>query len=211
MAIVISGNGIDMGGNPVSNASQIDSTVINENGSNVATEVNVNAQIANATKVGTIITFPANITPTGFLECNGALISRTIYADLFAVIGTTYGAGDGSTTFAIPDLRGEFIRGFDNGKGTDSGRTIGSSQSDAYGSHSHTGSTNSTGAHTHTVTGGAGSSTRTVSTASASSGIVFGTATTSSSGEHSHTVTIYASGSTETRPRNIAMMYCIKY
>lgn len=149
MAIVISGNGIDMGGNPVSNASQIDSTVINENGSNVATEVNVNAQIANATKVGTIITFPANITPTGFLECNGALISRTIYADLFAVIGTTYGAGDGSTTFKIPDLRGEFIRGWDNSRGVDSGRSFGSFQANAYESHTHTGSTDSTGAHTY--------------------------------------------------------------
>lgn len=116
MAIVMSGSGIDMGGNPVSNASQIDGTVINENGENVAT------------KVGTIITFPVNVTPTGFLECNGALLSRTTYADLFAVIGTTYGVGDGSTTFAIPDLRGEFIRGWDNGRGVDDGRSFGSFQ-----------------------------------------------------------------------------------
>ena len=211
MAVIISGNGIDMGGNPVSNASQIDSTVINENGSNVATEVNVNAQIANATKIGTIITFPVNVTPTGFLECNGTLISRTAYADLFAVIGTTYGAGDGSTTFKIPDLRGEFIRGFDNGRGVDAGRTIGSSQADAYGSHSHTGSTNSTGAHTHGYTGNVANQNSSIDIGFGSSNGVFGAATTSSAGAHSHTVTINASGSTETRPRNIAMMYCIKY
>lgn len=134
MAIVISGNGIDMGGNPVSNASQIDGTVINENGNSVATEVGVNEQLANATKVGTIITFPINASPTGFLECNGALLSRTTYANLFAVIGTIYGAGNGSTTFNIPDLRGEFIRGFDNGRGVDSGRSFGSFQDERVGS-----------------------------------------------------------------------------
>lgn len=183
MAIVISGNGIDMGGNPISNASQIDSTVINESGSNVATEVNVNAQIANATKIGTIITFPVNVTPTGFLECNGALLSRAVYANLFAVIGTTYGVGDGSTTFAIPDLRGEFIRGWDNSRGIDSGRTIGSYQADALKAHTHEFARSA-----NTFDEG------TNSTFKSGTGI-----STSSYGE------------TETRPRNIAMMYCIKY
>ena len=54
---------------------------------------------------GAVCYFPSASPPTGFLECNGALVSRTTYADLFAVIGTAYGLGDGSTTFAIPDLR----------------------------------------------------------------------------------------------------------
>ena len=185
MAIVISGSGIDMGGNPVSNASQIDGVVINENGENVATEVVVNEQISNATKIGTIITFPINSVPTGFLECNGALLSRTAYANLFAVIGTTYGAGDGSTTFAIPDLRGEFIRGWDNGRGIDSGRTIGSYQADAFKSHTHTSSAMESG-NQRPVGGG--------SYESATAGFTTG-----------------ATGGNETRPRNIAMMYCIKY
>ena len=66
--------------------------------------------------------------PTGWLKCNGALLSRTTYAALFAVIGTTYGAGDGSTTFALPDLRGEFLRGLDDGRGVDGGRALGSAQ-----------------------------------------------------------------------------------
>lgn len=69
--------------------------------------------------------------PQGWLLCNGALISRTIYSDLFNAIGVTYGSGDGSTTFGIPDLRGEFLRGLDNGRGIDVDRTLGSVQGDA--------------------------------------------------------------------------------
>jgi hypothetical protein len=55
------------------------------------TDSNITGNAANGTKVGTVITFANSSVPTGFLECNGALISRTTYADLFAVIGTTYG------------------------------------------------------------------------------------------------------------------------
>jgi microcystin-dependent protein len=49
--------------------------------------------------------------PTGWLLCNGAAVSRSTYADLFAVVGTTYGAGDGSSTFNLPDLRDRFAVG----------------------------------------------------------------------------------------------------
>lgn len=70
----------------------------------------------------------ANSVPPGWLKADGSLISRSQFAALFAAIGTTYGEGDGSTTFALPDLRGEFIRGFDNGRGVDKGRTFGSWQ-----------------------------------------------------------------------------------
>jgi microcystin-dependent protein len=75
--------------------------------------------------VGAIITMAAPSIPAGFLECNGATVKRADYPALFSLIGTTYGAGDSSTTFTIPDLRGEFIRGFDNGRGIDSGRGYG--------------------------------------------------------------------------------------
>ncbi|RMH12700.1 MAG: tail fiber protein, partial [Gammaproteobacteria bacterium] len=78
---------------------------------------------------GVVQAFAGSTVPTGWLECNGAAINRTTYADLFAVIGTTYGAGDGVTTFNLPDLRGEFIRGYDNGRGADVGRALGSAQS----------------------------------------------------------------------------------
>lgn len=62
---------------------------------------------------GAIIPFAGNNIPSGYLPCNGSAISRTTYADLFAVIGTTYGAGDGSTTFNLPNLTDKFIQGSD--------------------------------------------------------------------------------------------------
>lgn len=73
--------------------------------------------------------------PTGFLVCNGAGVSRTFYPDLFAAIGYSFG-GSGNT-FNLPDLRGEFIRGWDNGRGIDIDRTLGSAQADMFGTHNH--------------------------------------------------------------------------
>ena len=61
--------------------------------------------------LGTILPFGGATAPIGWFLCQGQAISRITYADLFAVIGTSFGAGDGSTTFNIPDLRGEFLRG----------------------------------------------------------------------------------------------------
>lgn len=61
--------------------------------------------------VGTVITMAANSAPNGYLLCNGAAVSRTTYAALFAKIGTTYGSGDGSTTFNLPDSIDRFIQG----------------------------------------------------------------------------------------------------
>ena len=84
-----------------------------------------------AISAGTIAYLGMSTAPTGWLKANGAAISRSTYADLFAAIGTTYGSGDGSTTFNIPDLRGEFQRGWDDGRGVDGGRGLGSYQADA--------------------------------------------------------------------------------
>lgn len=67
--------------------------------------------VGDTTPTGTVIAFAANSAPSGFLLCNGAAVNRTTYADLFAAIGTTYGAGDGSTTFALPNLTDKFIQG----------------------------------------------------------------------------------------------------
>lgn len=75
--------------------------------------------------IGTIILHAATTAPAGTLVCDGSAISRTTYADLFAAIGTTYGAGDGSTTFNLPDVRDEFPRF--NG----TSRTVGTTQGDA--------------------------------------------------------------------------------
>ena len=64
----------------------------------------------------TIVPWTSASVPSGFLECNGTAVSRTTYADLFAVIGTTYGAGDGSTTFNVPDLQDNVAVGKSNNK-----------------------------------------------------------------------------------------------
>ena len=112
---------------------------------------------AESIPVGTILSMAAPSLPTGYLECNGATVSRTTYSALFSLIGTTYGAGDSSTTFVLPDLRGEFIRGFDNGRGVDAGRAYGAFQdrdSSTGGSHNHGGVTTGgggTGANTLTI------------------------------------------------------------
>lgn len=71
---------------------------------------------------GDIKATASTTTPAGWLLCAGQAISRTTYAELFAAVGTTYGAGDGSTTFNVPDLRGRTIAGLDNMNGTDAGR-----------------------------------------------------------------------------------------
>ena len=140
---------------------------------------------------GSVSAYAATAVPTGWLECSGANISRSTYATLFGVIGTTYGSGDGSSTFALPNLRGEFLRGWDNSRGVDSGRGIGTSQSDSYKSHSHT--------YDHRVSG---------TTRNAKGG--YGENTTEDYGAN-QTDNTSSSGSSETRPRNIAMMYIIKY
>lgn len=80
---------------------------------------------------GQIAYCAAGVIPPGWLECNGAAISRATYGTLFAAIGTNYGVGDGATTFNLPDLRGEFLRGADRGRGVDTGRAVGSAQGDA--------------------------------------------------------------------------------
>lgn len=178
---------------------------------NIYTKTQMSNILLSVVPAGTVIAFASSTAPTGYLKANGALISRTTYASLFAAIGTTFGAGDGSTTFALPDLRGYFPRGWDDARGIDTGRVFGSNQADAYLNHSHTGSTNSAGAHTHTVgnNGNAGGGGITMNLGVGMSV----TSTSSSAGAHAHTVTVDASttGGTETRPKNIALLYCIKY
>lgn len=153
--------------------------------------------------------FPTETPPDGWLICNGQAVNRANYSALFDVIGTTFGVGNGTTTFNVPDLRGEFIRGADMGRGVDTGRVIGSAQTEDVKAHGHTGTTDSAGAHTHPYnvvgfTSGA-------EVAAGSDWAVFLTGdTTTSSGTHSHAVTISSSGGTESRPRNIALVPCIK-
>lgn len=91
----------------------------------------VNKSIQHDELVGEVAFFARSTPPSGWLKANGAAVSRTTYAALFAAIGTTFGAGDGRTTFNLPDLRGEFIRGLDDGRNIDRGRRLGTAQGDA--------------------------------------------------------------------------------
>lgn len=102
------------------------------------------ASINGGVPPGTLIHFAGAGLPAGYLKANGAAVSRTVYAGLFAAIGTTYGAGDGSATFNVPDARAMFIRGLDDGKGVDVGRMLGSGQEDAEREHKHVTPVNNT-------------------------------------------------------------------
>ncbi|MCP3922983.1 MAG: tail fiber protein [Desulfobacterales bacterium] len=100
-----------------------------------------------AAQSGIVLPWPTSNVPEGFLSCNGASVSRTTYADLFAVIGTEYGSVD-IDSFSLPDYRGEFLRGWANGSNTDPDRdsrdksgiigdNVGSKQSSAMWGHKH--------------------------------------------------------------------------
>lgn len=78
------------------------------NTTQVATTAFANAAAAAVMPTGALVQWSTASAPSGFLLCNGAAVSRTIYSALFAVIGTTFGAGDGTTTFTLPDLKNRF-------------------------------------------------------------------------------------------------------
>ncbi len=172
--------------------------------------------------VGQVIFVAGNTAPNGFLKANGQAVSREEYADLFAMIGTLYGAGDGSTTFNLPDLRGEFVRGWDDGRGADSGRLLGSWQGTQNLSHNHSlsATTSSSGAHNHTLTGRLFDETHPNRSSRINiidddhkSSSLYDDGAILSAGAHTHTITGTTSsqGGNESRPRNIALLACIKY
>jgi microcystin-dependent protein len=151
--------------------------------------------------VGTVGTFPHGI-PDGFLECDGAAINRALYAKLFEKIGVIYGAGNGSTTFDLPDYRGKFLRGLAGGSGSDpdrnsrsnrgdgtAGDNVGTKQSDQIQSHGHN-------VNAYPNDGSSGASRQRT------------TASTYTSGS-----SLYAqnTGGNETRPANINVIYGIKF
>ena len=171
--------------------------------------------------------------PTGYLECNGAEVSRTQYSVLFGVIGTQYGTGNGSSTFNLPDLRGEFVRGFDNGREIDSDRVsasagIGSSQSDQNKQHNHTATSSVTDSgHRHLPEQQSANSQQAngrsvavndnnVGNYGSGSGAGLGPLGNRHFLQNTTTgisvaTTTANDGGGETRPRNIAMMYIIKF
>ena len=116
--------------------------------------LNVLRQSIADAEVGKIFIVAMDTPPPGSFRANGAAVSRVVYAKLFAKIGIKYGAGDGVSTFNLPDPRGFFPRFWDDGRGIDVGRGAGSNQADVIRSHTITGSTNPAGAHTPTATTG---------------------------------------------------------
>ena len=144
---------------------------------------------------GQIIHVATSSAPTGYLKCNGAAISRTTYAALFTAIGTVFGVGNGSTTFNVPDLRGEFIRGWDDARGVDSGRSFGSFQDHQFQNHLH-GVCNTASDNLN-----AGTFVKTF----------FYLDYTSTSSTFPSQNAGSGNAGAETRPRNIALLACIKF
>ena len=173
--------------------------------------------------VGTVIWYAGSTAPAGYLKCNGDSIAngsgttQSITADfsaLYAIVGSS-----------LPDLRGEFVRGWDDGKGTDSGRSIRSGQTELFKEHTHTPSVSqtTTGDHNHSfkASNRAGDEDAWSNTNKGFIGDNDGSAFTQAAdtnkiydnGSHTHNVgvTIANTGGAETRPRNIALLACIKY
>ena len=175
--------------------------------------------LASGVPVGTILAHAANTPPTGFLECNGSNISRSTYATLFSTISTTFGVGDGSSTFALPDLRGQFIRGWANTGSTDASRVFGSTQTDQNKNHTHTTDSTSLTGGIRKISEGflaGGSATGVFTKTSDGNNSITGSSSTSPvggvdfDGTHTHTISS-SGGGTEARPTNLALMYIIKF
>jgi len=207
--------------------------------------IQFNSTIPGGIPTGAIVPYAANSAPSGWVICNGSLYGRTALdpspqVNLFGIIGTTYGIGDGLTTFAVPDLRGMFVRGFDNGRGLDPLRVFGTDQTFAVESHNHSGTTgNQSVGHTHSISGTttdqsvdhvhtyirssfalrnapAGGNNNvavsefTTTTGGVNTGHTHNFSGTTGAVSADHTHSIPSYGQTETRPRNVAMNYIIK-
>lgn len=178
-------------------------STVNANSANwtgVYTTVGANSATWNVTQeIGSILAWPASSLPAGFLECNGAAISKSTYAALYAILGDVYGSA--LLTFNLPDYRGYFLRGQDGGRGIDpdaaartnrgdgtGGDNVGSKQDDAFESHTH---------------------------AFTNQPVYVGTLFTNKFGDNEYSLdpvaATNATGGNETRPTNIYVKYIIKY
>lgn len=148
------------------------------------------ASTQTAAPSGMIMAYAALGCPAGWLNADGTAVPRAELPGLFAAIGTTWGGGDGSSTFNLPDFRGYFLRGFNGGSGRDPGRDFASAQADSVGPHQHavplatgTAGSGTTNSFTYPQNGGAPSV------------LTFGQDPVPAG---------------ETRPKNVAVWYCIK-
>lgn len=167
---------------------------------------------------GTVLPYAGASAPTGYLLCYGQAVSRTTYATLFAIIGETYGAGDASTTFNVPDLRGRFALGKDNMGGSSANRvtdtdadTLGGADGDELKDLSHTHTYNTVIAHTHAVTveGNTANNTPTY-IAGGSTTVTSQNFNTSSTGDATGTTASGGSATTDIMPPFITLNYIIK-
>ena len=166
-----------------------------------ADQGNVIANVPQGIPPGTISAYGGPTIPSGWLYCNGAAVSRATYAALFAAIGATWGGGDGSSTFNVPNLVGQFIRG---AGGNAAG--LGGYQGDMFASHSHAAASSDSG-HTHGIkntgpnaNGGGDGWLLNPQSRNTPTDVGFANITT----------TISATGGNETRPANFGVYYMIK-
>ena len=165
------------------------------------TKAEIEALLKNmsALPVGAMVPFPKGTVPPGFLEVDGSVQSTATYPDLAAYLGTTFNTGgEGAGNFRLPDSRGEFLRGWDHGRGMDPGRSIGTVQADAFQGHYH----NPLSPQTSFVSMGSGGF-----------GLQLGNnpgLSTTTGGPVTDGVNGVPRTASETRPRNVAVMWCIK-
>ena len=179
-----------------------DDAAITLSGNN-ATLVN----IANFT--GMIAPFAMTSAPTGWLTCDGTAVSRTTYSDLFTAIGTTWGSGDGSSTFNLPDLRGAFLRGTGShgtsnmANGNDfAGPAVGSFENDSFQGHAHNIRGDEIGSGSNMIDSLGGDASGVQSVLESQPGGDNGYFEVDSNGTPRH--------GDETRPFNAGINYCIK-
>jgi len=182
-------------------------TAITQVSTDSSTKLATTAFVANsAVPAGTVIQYAGSSAPSGYFSCDGSSIPTVSYPALFAAIGYTYGGAGGN--FTLPDMRGVFARGLDNGRGLDPGRTLGSYQADVFGAHGHA---ITDPGHAHASTTGQpfliapGPSNPTVA------GGGEGTSSTPTTATAVTAITINPTGGSETRPKNVALLYCIKH
>ena len=139
---------LNMNTNQIKNV--VDPTLSQDAATKVYVDTSISTAVAavNSVVTGSIQMWPTASAPTGYLLCAGAAVSRTTYAALFAIVGTTFGVGDGSTTFNVPNYTNRFPYG------TTVGATGGSADAVVV-SHTHTATVTDAG-HTHTASGGNG-------------------------------------------------------
>ncbi|WP_268561169.1 phage tail protein [Pseudomonas protegens] len=167
------------------------------------TKAEIEALLKNmsALPVGAMVPFPKGTVPAGFLEVDGSVQSAATYPDLAAYLGTTFNTGgEGAGNFRLPESRGEFLRGWDHGRGVDAERSPGSWQADAFQGHYHASAADTARPYS---TGG------TVGDYLAR----FGTGNPTTNGVRdaiNNGVDGTPRTASETRPRNLAVMWCIK-